>query len=121
MRHFQDHEVIGLDSDFAVKLDDTREAAGVPFEITSGVRVSPPGKPKSHDRGLATDLRCGTSYRRMRIVSAALRLGAHCMNCGSHSVRFTDAFRRIGVYDLHVHLDVDKKAPQDVMWWGESK
>ena len=41
----------------------------------------------------------------MKIISGALLAG----------------FRRIGVYDRHVHLDVDEKLPQDVMWWGVSK
>jgi len=30
-------------------------------------------------------------------------------------------FRRIGIYDKHIHADIDKTLPQDVMWWGVSK
>jgi hypothetical protein len=102
VRWFSDAEVNGLNPRLVEMLEDARTRAKVPFEITSGYR---PGDDKSHGRALAVDLRCSTSYRRMRIVSAALLAG----------------FRRIGVYDLHVHLDIDKKLPQDVMWWGESK
>ena len=102
MKWFTDAEVEGLDPELVRRLDTARGFAKVPMEITSGYRE---GDDKSHGRGLAVDLRCSTSYRRMRIVSGALVAG----------------FRRIGVYDRHVHLDVDEKLPQDVMWTGVSK
>ena len=105
MKWFTDEEVEGLNPRLIEMLDDARQKARVPFIITSGKRVSAPGKPKSHDRGNAVDLACDTSYRRMHIVSGALVAG----------------FRRIGVYDRHVHLDIDEKSPFDVMWWGVSK
>ena len=102
MKWFTDAEVEGLDSELVRRLDEARGFAKVPMEITSGYRG---GDDKSHGRGLAVDLRCSTSYRRMRIVSGALVAG----------------FRRIGVYDRHVHLDVDEKLPQDVLWMGVSQ
>lgn len=119
MRWFTDAEVKGLDPELVQRLDNTRDAAGVPFEITSGYRE---GDDKSHGRRLAADLGCSTSYRRMRIVKSAVTLGAHCTNCGSANIAWDGtAFRRIGIYDRHVHLDIDKKLPQDVLWWGVSK
>jgi hypothetical protein len=104
-RWFTVEETEGLNPELVRRLDEARSIAKVPFEITSGIRLSPPGKPKSHDRGNAVDIRCSTGYRRMKIISGALLAG----------------FRRIGVYDKHIHLDVDEKSPQDVMWWGVSK
>jgi hypothetical protein len=101
-RWFSDVEVEHLDPELVRRLDEARGFAKVPFIITSGYRE---GDPRSHGRGLAVDIACTQSSRRMRIVSGAVLAG----------------FRRIGVYDRHVHLDVDEKLPLDVMWWGVSK
>jgi hypothetical protein len=29
-------------------------------------------------------------------------------------------FRRLGVYNLHIHADIDESLPQDVLWTGQS-
>jgi hypothetical protein len=100
--HFTDAEAEGLDPALVEKLDVAREIAGVPFVITSGLR---PGDEKSHGRGKAVDIGCVSSRDRMKIVHALIIVG----------------FRRIGVYDKHVHADVDDLLPQDVLWWGVSK
>ena len=87
-------------------LDDAREIAGVPFVITSGVR--PPRKPdddSAHITGLAVDTRANNSRARFKILRALYAVG----------------FRRIGVYDLHLHIDVDESKDQDVCWWGTSQ
>ena len=102
MKWFKDSEVVGLDPELVRMLDEARTFARVPFEITSGFRE---GDDKSHGRGLAVDLACVSSYRRMKVVSGLMLAG----------------FRRIGVYDRHVHADIDKKLPEDVLWWGVSK
>ena len=102
MRWFEEWEVEGLDGELVRMLDEARTRAKVPFELTSSFRAN---DPRAHGRGTAVDVRCTKSYNRMKIVSGAILAG----------------FRRIGVYDCHVHLDNDRKLPQDVMWWGVSK
>ena len=89
-------------------LDTTREIAGVPIYISSDFR---PGDPLSHGRGLAVDIVDDrrsdgiTSAWRFLITGAAIAAG----------------FKRIGVYDGHIHLDVDESLPQGRLWVGVSK
>ncbi|MCP4900216.1 MAG: peptidase M15 [bacterium] len=102
-KHFTAKEIEGLNPMLVERLDWAREQSGVPFTITSGYR---PGDPKAHGKGLAVDIRCSQSMPRFRMIQALQNVG----------------FRRIGVYNLHVHADVAEEPdfPQDVMWWGES-
>lgn len=103
--HFSDAEVQGLRPDFVALLDKARGLAKVPFIITEGLAKGGSHVENiAHQRGEAVDIRCSGSRDRMRIISAALVVG----------------FRRIGVYDKHVHLDVDITLPQDVIWTGKS-
>ena len=108
--HFTDIEVLGLDPELVSKLDSARHVAGIPFVITSGKRTlnsntdSGGVEDSSHLSGLAVDLRASASGDRYLIVSALLRAG----------------FKRIGVYNKHVHCDLDLAKPQNVMWIGES-
>lgn len=103
---FSPEEVDGLDPALVSRLDKARGFAGVPFIITEGLGAGGSHTPNSaHQRGLAVDIRCSSSRNRMKIVASALIAG----------------FRRIGVYDRHVHLDVDDTLPQDVIWVGVSK
>jgi len=103
--YFSDDEVEGLQPELVEKLDRARGLAHVPFIITEGLaKGGSHVEDSAHQRGRAVDVRCSGSRDRMRIVSAALIVG----------------FRRIGVYDKHVHLDVDDSLPQDVMWTGKS-
>lgn len=96
-----------MDPDFVATLDQIRAFAGVPIIVTSSFRR---GDPKSHGRGLAVDVadnRQGkplSSRWRFKVLAAALRAGV----------------RRIGIYDRHMHLDVDPVLPLEVAWWGES-
>lgn len=82
-------------------LDDAREAAGMPFSISSHYR---PGDSGAHGRGLAVDIRARGSAQRMTIVRALLDQG----------------FPRVGVYDAHIHADIDASLPPG-MWAGVSK
>lgn len=82
-------------------LDQARELACVPFVITSDVR---PGSPE-HVLGCAVDIRCHDSSTRFRILKAVMRVG----------------FRRVGVYDRHIHVGVASDLVQDVVWMGVSK
>lgn len=107
---FSDAEVKGLDPRLVALLDRARGLAKTPFFITSGLRTAEANESaagvhdSAHLRGLAVDLACTSSVARMRIVSAALLSG----------------FKRIGIYNLHVHLDCDDSLPQEVMWIGVS-
>lgn len=90
-----------------VKLDAVRREAGVPLYIFSDYR---PGDDGAHGKGLAVDVhddraRDGIASRwRHKVLRAAYVVG----------------FRRIGIYDAHLHLDIDTSKAQDVSWWGES-
>ena len=87
-------------------LDEAREIAGVPFIITSGVR--PPDGPddtSSHITGLAADISAANSRYRFKILESLYAVG----------------FRRIGIYNLHLHADIDESKDQDVCWIGKSK
>ncbi len=95
-------EVEGLRPELVDRLDWAREKAGVPFVITSGFR---PGDPRAHGRGWAVDLRCWYSRPRFKILGALLEAG----------------FRRVGVYDKHIHADLDPDLPQEVIWMGVSE
>lgn len=109
-KHFSDREIAGLDPRLVALLDSARGLAKVPFIITSGKRDPLANKTSggvgdsSHLRGLAVDIACEGSRDRLRIVAAAITAG----------------FRRIGVYNRHVHLDCDEGLPQDVLWTGVS-
>lgn len=94
--------------DFLHMLDNARWYAGIPFVITDDYRDhdDPVGVSDSaHKKGRAVDIRAHTSISRYKIVMGALEAG----------------FKRIGVYDRHVHLDNDRDKPQDVLWVGISK
>ena len=88
------------------KLDSAREAAGIPFVLNCAYRSVSWDKAKgrsgnsAHTRGLAVDLRCNTSAKRFKIVSALLSVG----------------FRRIGIGKSFVHADIDDSLTQDVMF-----
>lgn len=107
---FTEDEVQGLDPEFVAKLDWARGRAGVPFVITSGKRTPEQNEramgvdASAHIKGLAVDLRCSDSQVRFKMVNALLLAG----------------FKRIGIYDKHVHCDLDPDLPQEVCWVGVS-
>lgn len=105
LRHFTAAEFAPhadkMSPDLLSMLDDARYDAGIPFVITSHYR---PGDDGAHGRGLAVDIRARGSAHRMRIVRALLDQG----------------FPRVGVYDAHIHADIDLTLPQG-MWAGVSK
>lgn len=110
-KYFQDFEVEGLQNDLVALLEKAREKAGIPFVITSGARSPEENKSvvgavqdSSHLQGLAVDLRCSQSRQRFLMVSALLSVGV----------------RRVGLYDKHIHADVDSSKDQDVIWVGLS-
>lgn len=107
---FTEKEVDGLDQELIAKLDWARGRSGVPFIITSGKRTPEENERtmgvdgSAHIKGLAVDLRVSDSNARFKMVNALLLAG----------------FRRIGIYDSHLHCDVDMSLPLDVMWTGKS-
>jgi len=99
---FKDSEVVGLDEEFARKLDLARKFANIPFEITSGFRSpeanqSTPGAvhDSAHLSGHAVDLRASNDHEIYLILAAGLSVG----------------ITRFGIYvdgnnvPTHVHLD----------------
>ena len=88
-----------------LKLDEVRHQAGVAIRITSDFR---PGDGGAHGRGMAVDIAAADGINgrwRFLVLRAALAEG----------------FCRVGVYDSHLHLDVDEQLAQDVAWWGISR
>jgi hypothetical protein len=105
MRYFTDEEVEGLDPDFVWMLDQARHIAGCPFVLTETVaKGGSHVKNTAHQRGLAVDIRCHNSRPRFRILLGLIRVG----------------FTRIGVYDRHIHVDMDDSLVQEVVWTGVS-
>lgn len=102
---------INMDKNFLKLLDKLRHRCGFPLYITSGYRSKEYNELmggshlSAHTKGLAVDIRCSTSYERLIIVIEAFKLGIN----------------RIGVYNKHVHLDIDETLPPLVMWLGVSK
>lgn len=119
LRYFSEAEVAGLDPTFAEMLDQMRTIATnmarvdnqppstAAIKITSGLRKGDPG---AHGLGLAVDFACTASRPRYYLLRAALAVG----------------FRRIGVYDRHIHVDIadsivgPERFPGEVVWHGKS-
>lgn len=89
-------------------LDKTRSLAGIPMKINSAYRSKEHERSRgrngssSHCKGLAVDISCADSVKRMKIVKAALQCG----------------FPRIGIYPTFVHLDCDLEKPSCI-WLGK--
>lgn len=107
---FKPEEIEGLDLELVAKLDWARGRSGIPFIITSGKRTPEENEramgvdASAHIKGLAVDLRCNNSQDRYKMVQALLLAG----------------FKRLGVYNAHIHADSDPDLPQDVCWIGVS-
>lgn len=107
---FTQAEIEGLDTELVAKLDWARGRSGIPFIITSGRRTPEENEramgvdASAHIKGLAVDLRCSDSESRYKMLNALFLAG----------------FKRLGVYDKHIHADLDPGLPQDVCWVGVS-
>lgn len=105
-KYFQEYEVKNLAPELISMLDTARELAGVPFIISSGFRSSTHNKEiggvenSAHLSGLAVDIKCLDSADRFDIIRGLL--GAK--------------FQRIGVYNNHIHADIDYSKPFPVMF-----
>ena len=95
-----------MDQMFIERLQSCREVAGIPFKITSGFRCAGHNAKvggvadSAHTRGLAAVIAAETSGDRFVILHAAYFVG----------------FRRIGVSETFVHLDMDPNLPADKHW-----
>ena len=104
---FSASEVKNLDQRLVLKLDIARGILGSPIVITSGWRTPEQNKKaggvkgSAHEKGLAVDIRAPSKEYRTRLVKALRDVG----------------FTRIGIYDKHVHADIDDTKPQ-VVWAG---
>jgi len=109
-KYFSDLEAKGMSNELMAKLDTARAVAGVAFRITSGLRTvdsnSSAGgvEDSSHLSGKAVDLALEDGIGRFSLVRGLLAAG----------------FKRIGIYDHHIHCDVDEAKPQNVIWIGVS-
>ena len=109
-KYFNEREIDGLDLKLVAMLDQARESTGIPFIITSGFRDSADNataggvEDSPHTKGLAVDLRVSNSNYRFKMLRALFSVG----------------FNRIGIYDRHIHVDIDLDKPQNVIWTGES-
>ena len=109
LKHFnleEDPKMAGLDNTLMMQLDNARDMAGVPFVITSGLRTPAENEAcggvadSAHLTGLACDIASETDELKYRIIYGA----------------FVAGFARIGVSKAHIHLDIDKEKPQNVLW-----
>lgn len=110
LTYFSPEEVKGLDPELCAMLDIARARAGVPFEITCGLRspeenaqLANSVSDSAHLTGLAVDLACSDSATRFAMIKGLLAAG----------------FTRIGVYSAHLHADRDESKPQNVFWYVE--
>ena len=91
---------------FVWQLQTAMDIASVPFVITSGYRCPNHNhlvggkKDSSHLKGLAADIRTGTSSDRFAIVDGLMKAG----------------FVRIGIGKDFIHVDMDIDKPQHLIW-----
>ena len=94
-----------MDMTFLESLQDARDVAGRPFNITSGFRCenhpeSLKRPTSSHTIGMAVDIATPNSVSRHMVVRALIRAG----------------LSRIGIGNSFVHVDKDPGKPPNVMW-----
>lgn len=95
--------VAGLDEKLLEMLTELERRLNFELVITSLGRPDPPTS--AHARWLAADIHVEDSRQRYWLVRSALLEG----------------FARIGIYDRHVHLDIDHEKPSQVIWLGTSR
>lgn len=111
--YFTPEEVVGLDPEFAAKLDKARHVAQTAFIITSGFRT--PEKNQSiigavpdsaHLKGLAVDLRIENNHETWQIIKGLMSVDIN----------------RIGIYinsenvPIHIHCDADPEKVAEIIF-----
>ncbi len=87
------------------RLQQVRDEIGNPIKITSGCRCTAHNKWEggdslsSHLIGHAVDISCTHSNKRMTLLPVICRF-----------------FRRVGVKESYIHIDIDPSKDQDVLW-----
>jgi|TARA_B110000967_G_C18407120_1_gene327451 uncharacterized protein YcbK (DUF882 family) len=87
-------------------LDAARKLYGKPMKINSGYRTEKHNtkiggvKDSSHMKGLAADVRVGSSAERFALYDVFRKVG----------------FKRIGVAKSFIHVDIDEDKTQDLLW-----
>lgn len=92
---------------FWTLLDKIRAECNFPISLNSGLRTKAENdelkdsvSDSAHLSGLACDINCTDSIKRLKLVQVALANG----------------IKRIGIGSNFVHLDIDNTKPQNVMW-----
>jgi len=103
-KYFKEIET-NMSKEFLFVLDEAREFAGIPFIINSAYRspehpLSIKNPSSSHIKGLAVDIKATDSTTRFKIVKALVEVG----------------FKRIGIADTFIHVDLDLDKTQNVIW-----
>jgi len=94
-----------MDEEFLQMLDQARAFADIPFIINSAYRspnhpLSIKNPSSSHIKGLAVDIKATDNATRFKIIDALLFVG----------------FKRIGIADTFIHVDMDYGKRQDIIW-----
>ena len=118
--YFKDSEFVRPDllrPEMREKLNLLRAWYGKPLVVTSSLRSTA----KNQSVGGATDsshtLAPDGLYSGIDLAVVGGKLdGQARYNLISYS--FAIGFRRIGVYTRHIHLDIEKHLPQEVLWVG---
>jgi hypothetical protein len=109
IKHFtkeKDKAIIGISDKLLSMLDNAREAAGVPFVLTSGLRTPEHNAEvggavdSAHLKGLAVDIQCTDSQNRFAIVYGLFLAG----------------FKRLEIGKGHIHADIDDTKAQRVIF-----
>jgi zinc D-Ala-D-Ala carboxypeptidase len=92
--------------DILEMLDEVRDKFDKPIKINSGYRTEYWNKKcggtpnSSHLRALAADISCKNSADRYHLINCLLDVG----------------FKRIGIADSFIHVDIDKEKAKEVIW-----
>jgi hypothetical protein len=112
-KYFSEKEIVGLKDDLVYKLDIFRGALGMPVRLTETVASGGSHvENTAHATGLASDctIRHPSDRRPYSLEEQFLLVWAAGIA----------GFNRVGIYDRHVHLDIDKTKPKAI-WTGKSK
>jgi hypothetical protein len=109
LTYFKPEEVQGLDQELCAMLDRARGLAGVPFQITCGLRTPQQNaalaeavQDSAHLTGNAVGLACSDSETRFAMLRGLIQAG----------------FTRLGIYSAHIHADNSPTLPQKVCWYS---
>ena len=100
-----------MDLTFVRMLNMIRTFANIPFIVSSGYRTQEENirvggsSNSAHLRGRAVDIAAESSTVKYQILKASLLF----------------FIPRLGIYEKHIHIDIDLSLPQPVVWWGNKE